>query len=503
MPGDCARTAGKPSVAYAGSAAAPGSPSLALCWDYHPGANAAVKNAIIRVLMQPLQVAILAAGKGKRMHSALPKVLHRLAGKPLLAHVLATARELNPRAICVVEGAGDPLRTRFADNDVVWARQDPPRGTGDALRCALTALPRDGVTLVLFGADPLARAATLREVVAQTQRGALALLTMDLDDPEGYGRVIRLADGRVAAIVEHADTTPEQQKIREINIGIMAAPTVKFATWLAAIDNRNASGEFYLTDVIAQAVRDGTGVTTTSVSSVGEGLGVNSHRDLADLERRYQRVQADALLDAGVALADPARIDVRGTLSCGRDVSIDVGCIFEGHVTLGDNVVIGPHCVIKNVSVAAGTAIAPFSHLEDAQIGAQCRIGPYARIRPATVLADEVHIGNFVEVKASTIGERSKVNHLSYVGDSTVGRDVNVGAGTITCNYDGARKHRTIIEDDVHIGSGTQLVAPLVVGHGATIAAGTTVWKDVPPDALTVNTKAQVARTGWKRPKRG
>jgi bifunctional UDP-N-acetylglucosamine pyrophosphorylase / glucosamine-1-phosphate N-acetyltransferase len=454
-------------------------------------------------MKMPLQIAILAAGKGKRMHSALPKVLHPLGGKPLLAHLLATARAMTPRAICVVDGAGDAVRKRFPDPDLIWARQDPPRGTGDALRCALAALPPDGVTLVLFGADPLAREATLREVVEHAQRGALSLLTIDLDDPSGYGRIVRSADGRVAAIVEHKDATLEQQSIREINTGVMAAPTTAFARWLAVIDNRNSSGEYFLTDVIALAVRDGVAVATTSAASVTEALGVNSQRDLAELERRYQRDQADALLEAGVTLADPARIDVRGTLACGRDVTIDVGCIFEGGVTLGDNVAVGAHCVLRNVNVGNGTAIAPFSHIEDASIGAQCRVGPYARIRPETVLADDVHIGNFVEVKASTIGVRSKVNHLTYVGDSTVGRDVNIGAGTITCNYDGANKHRTIIEDDVHIGSDTQLVAPVTVGRGATIGAGTTVWKDVPPEALAMNEKTQVARSGWKRPKKG
>ncbi len=283
----------------------------------------------------------------------------------------------------------------------------------------------------------------------------------------------------------------------------MAAPTAAFAGWLAALDDHNASGEFYLTDVIALAARDGVPISTTKAPTVTEALGVNSQRDLAELERRFQRAQADALLDAGVTLADPTRIDIRGTLVCGRDVTIDVGCIFEGDVTLGDNVAIGAHCVLSNVSVAAGTAIAPFSHLEEAQIGAQCRIGPYARIRPAALLADEVHIGSFVEIKASNIGERSKVNHLAYVGDSTVGRDVNVGAGTITCNYDGAKKHRTVIEDDVHIGSSTQLVAPVTIGRGATIGAGTTVWKDVPPATLALNTKTQVARSDWQRPKKG
>jgi bifunctional UDP-N-acetylglucosamine pyrophosphorylase / glucosamine-1-phosphate N-acetyltransferase len=453
--------------------------------------------------MQPLQIAILAAGKGKRMHSALPKVLHPLGGKPLLAHVLASARAMDPRAICVVEGAGDAVRRHFPDPDLAWVRQDPPRGTGDALRCALGSLPPDGVTLVLFGADPLARVATLREVVERARYGALSLLTVDLDDPAGYGRIVRSADGTVAAIVEHNEATAEQQAIREVNTGVMAAPTSAFARWLAAIRADNSSGEYFLTDVIALAVRDGVAVTTTSAADASEGLGVNSRRDLAELERRYQRLQADALLDAGVTLADPARIDVRGALSCGRDVTIDAGCIFEGAVTLADGVIIGPHCVIRNAKIGAGTAIAAFSHVDDAQIGARCRIGPYARIRPASVLADEVHVGNFVEIKASALGPRSKANHLSYVGDATVGCDVNIGAGTITCNYDGANKHRTVIEDDVQIGSDTQLVAPVSVGRGATIGAGTTVWKDVSPGMLVINDKTQVARSGWKRPKKG
>jgi len=453
--------------------------------------------------MPPLQIAILAAGKGKRMHSALPKVLHLLAGKPLLAHVLATARALTPRAICIVEGAGDDVRRRFPDTDLVWARQDPPRGTGDALRCALAKLPADGVTLVMFGADPMARAATLEQVIEHAQRGLLSLLTVDLDDPAGYGRIVRSADGTVAAIVEHNEATPEQQEIREINTGVMAAPTVAFARWLAEVRTDNSSGEYFLTDVIAMAVRDGVAVATTTAPDASEGLGVNSRRDLALLERRHQRLQADALLDAGVTLADPERIDVRGTLSCGRDVTIDIGCVFEGTVALGDNAVVGPHCVIRNTKIGAGTEVAAFSHLDGAEVGARCRLGPYARVRPASALADEVHVGNFVEVKASTFGARSKANHLAYVGDTTVGADVNIGAGTITCNYDGANKHRTVIEDDVHIGSDTQLVAPVTVGRGATIGAGTTVWKDVPPGTLVLNEKTQLARNGWKRPRKG
>jgi len=449
-----------------------------------------------------LQIAILAAGEGKRMRSALPKVLHLLGGKPLLAHVLETARRLEPGATCVVYG-DDEVRQRFAEDSLVWARQDPPRGTGDALRCALAALPGDEITLVLYGADPLARAATLQQVVDQAKRGTLSLLTAELDDPAGYGRIVRDGAGRVTGIVEHKDASPAERAIREINTGVMAAPTERLRGWLERIDKRNASGEYYLTDVAALAVRDGIAIATTRAENAIEAMGVNSMRELAELERRYQRLQADVLLDAGVALADPARIDLRGTLECGRDVTIDINCIFEGSVTLGDGVRVGAHCLIRDTTIGAGTAIAPFSQLEDAQIGARCRVGPFARIRPGTSLADEVHIGNFVEVKASSLGARSKANHLSYVGDSMVGRDVNLGAGTITCNYDGAAKHRTVIEDDVQVGSDTQFVAPVTIGRGATIGAGTTVWKDVPPEALVVNEKTQVARSGWKRPKKG
>jgi bifunctional UDP-N-acetylglucosamine pyrophosphorylase/glucosamine-1-phosphate N-acetyltransferase len=452
-------------------------------------------------MQSSLQIAILAAGQGKRMRSALPKVLQPLGGRPLLAHVLATARTLRPRAICVVDGGGQ-VRERFPDADLIWALQDPPRGTGDALRCALAELGPDGVTLVLFGADPLARAETLWQVAERAQQGVLSLLTVELDDPSGYGRIVRGPDGKVAAIVEHKDATPEQRAIKEINTGIMAAPTAAFARWLPKVGDRNASGEYYLTDVIALAVADGIPVETTHPASADETLGINSKRDLAQLERIYQRARADALLDAGVTLADPARIDVRGTLECGRDVTIDVGCIFEGNVALGDEVSVGAHSTLKDVKVGAATTIAPYSHVDGADIGARCRIGPYARIRPGTRFADEVHIGNFVEVKASTLGERSKANHLSYVGDSTVGRDVNIGAGTITCNYDGANKLRTVIEDDVHIGSDTQLVAPVTVGRGATIGAGTTIWRDVEPGVLALNEKTQTSQAAYQRPRK-
>ncbi|TMH02992.1 MAG: bifunctional N-acetylglucosamine-1-phosphate uridyltransferase/glucosamine-1-phosphate acetyltransferase [Betaproteobacteria bacterium] len=412
------------------------------------------------------------------MRSALPKVLHALGGRPLLAHVLATVRTLEPRSICVVY-ADDAVRKSFPDPDLKWALQNPPNGTGDALAQALRVLESDGVTLVLFGADPLASAITLGKVIDCARAGALSLLTIELDDPTGYGRIVRDERGKVVSIAEEKDASTRQRAIREINTGVMAAPTDAFRRWLAKIDNKNSSGEYYLTDVIALK------------------------RDLAELERLYQRAQAGALLDAGVTLADPARIDVRGQLTCGSDVSIDVGCIFEGEVSLADNVVIGAHCVIRNVSVGGGTFVAPFSHIEDAAIGARCRVGPYARIRPGTLLGDEVHIGNFVEIKASAIGVRSKVNHLAYVGDATVGRDVNVGAGTITCNYDGANKHRTVIEDDVHIGSDTQLIAPVTVRQGATIGAGATISKEVPAGQLTISQNKQITIPGWKRPRKG
>ncbi len=453
-------------------------------------------------MQSALQVAVLAAGEGKRMRSPLPKVLHPLGGRPLLAHVLATVRRLEPRSICIVH-AGDTVRKGFPDADLTWALQDPPLGTGDALARALTELPLDGVTLVMFGADPLASAPTLAKVVERARRGALSLLTIELDDPASYGRIVRDGEGRVVAVVEAKDATAGQRAIREINTGVMAAPTESFRRWLARIDNRNASGEYYLTDVIALAVAEGTPVETTQAASVIETLGVNSKRDLARLERLYQHAQADALLDAGVTLADPARVDVRGTLACGSDVSIDVGCIFVGAVKLADRAQIGAYCVLKNVDVGPGTVIAPFTHVEDAVIGAHCRIGPYARIRPATTLADDVHIGNFVEVKASAIGARSKANHLAYLGDATIGRDVNVGAGTITCNYDGVNKHRTVIEDDVHIGSDTQLIAPVIVRQGATIGAGATVRKEVPAGQLTISQNSQVTVPGWKRPRKG
>ncbi len=446
-----------------------------------------------------MNVVILAAGLGKRMHSDLPKVLHPLAGKPLLAHVVATARSLKPGLICIVYGhGGERVRAALAQDDLIWAKQEPQLGTGHALAQALPHLNPKVPTLVLYGDVPLIRAETLRSLCQAAGKGA-ALLTVELDDPHGYGRIIR-SRGAVRRIVEEKDATKAERALREINTGIMVLPTARMKTWLAGLRNKNAQKEYYLTDVIAAAVADKVPVSSTRPGAAWETLGVNSKAQLAELERTFQRNVAAALMQDGVTLADPARIDVRGSLACGRDVAIDVNCVFEGETVLGDGVSVGANCVLSNVKVAAGARIEPFCHLQEADIGARCRIGPYARLRPGTTLAEEVHIGNFVEVKASQIAARSKANHLAYVGDTTVGRDVNIGAGTITCNYDGANKHRTIIEDDVHIGSDTQLVAPVRVGKGATLGAGTTLTKDAPRGALTISRVKQITITGWKRP---
>ena len=448
-------------------------------------------------------IVVLAAGQGKRMHSALPKVLHALAGRPLLAHVLAAARTLGPDRIAVVVGHGaDAVRDAVAAPDVVFVTQDPPRGTGDAVRVALAALPGGGVTVVTFGDVPLVPAAAMQELDALARGGRLALLTARVPDPSGLGRIVRDQAGAVRAIVEEKDATPEQRAIREINTGVLAAPTALLAGWVAALKADNAQREFYLTDIVAMAVADGVPVTALAAADEIDVRGVNDRAQLVALERVVQRRAADALLVAGTWIADPDRFDLRGTLDCGRDVRIDVGCVFEGEVRLADGVEIGAHCVLRDVTVGAGTVIAPFSHLTGATIGARCQIGPYARMRPGAVLAEEVHIGNFVEVKASEIAARSKAGHLAYIGDATIGSDVNVGAGTIVCNYDGAHKHRTVIEDDVFIGSDSQLVAPVTVGRGATLGAGTTLTRDAPAGKLTVSRAKQVTVDGWQRPRK-
>ena len=448
-----------------------------------------------------MNVVILAAGQGKRMRSDLPKVLHPLAGRPLLAHVLATAQALAPRRVCVVYGyGGERVREAIADDSIAWVRQEPQLGTGHALAQALPQLAGGAQTLVLYGDVPLTSAATFARLRAAAGDG-VAVLSVELEDPTGYGRIVR-AGGGVVRIVEEKDASPAERTIREVNTGIMVLPTGRLAGWLGALSRDNAQGEYYLTDVIGLAVRDGVAVRAAHPDAAWETLGVNSKAQLAELERTFQRNASTALMEGGTTLADPARIDVRGRLECGRDVAIDVNCVFEGEVMLGDGVIVGPNCVLRNIRVASGTRIEAFSHLEEAEIGRGCRVGPYARFRPGTRLADDVHIGNFVEVKASEIGAGSKANHLAYIGDTVIGRKVNVGAGTIVCNYDGAHKHRTVIEDEVFIGSDTQLVAPVTVGRGATIAAGTTVWRDVPPGVLALNEKTQQARTGYQRPKK-
>jgi bifunctional UDP-N-acetylglucosamine pyrophosphorylase/glucosamine-1-phosphate N-acetyltransferase len=447
-----------------------------------------------------MNVVILAAGQGKRMHSDLPKVLHPLAGKPLLGHVLDTAREIGATKICVVYGhGGERVRTALDAPDLTWALQEPQLGTGHAVLQAMPAAVPSAPTLILYGDVPLIRTSTLRRLIEAAGRGSLALLTAHLENPKGYGRIVRV-DGAVKRIVEEKDADDAEKAIREINTGILVAPTAALARWLPMLGNRNAQGEYYLTDIVALAVAEGMPVVTAHPDAIWETEGVNSKLQLAALERVHQRTIAERLMEAGVTLADPARFDVRGELICGRDVSIDVNCVFEGRVELDDGVSIGANCVLKNCHIGSGTRIAPFCHIEDAEVGADSIIGPYARLRPGTELGPGVHIGNFVEVKNSTIADSSKANHLAYIGDATIGRRVNVGAGTITCNYDGANKHRTVIEDDVFIGSDTQLVAPVTVGRGATLGAGTTLTRDAPPDQLTVSRAKQMSIPGWKRP---
>jgi len=435
------------------------------------------------------------------MHSALPKVLHRLAGKPIVAHVLDSVRALQPRAIALVIGhGGDAVAAAMAAPDLTFVRQDPPRGTGDAARVALAALPTDGVTLVTLGDAPLVPTAALAALTREAQAGKLAVLTARVPDPHGLGRIIRDAAGNVREIVEERDATATQRAIDEINTGVMAAPTALMRRWVAALKPDNAQSEYYLTDIVGLAVAEGTPVVAQLAADERDVRGINDRAQLAAVERIVQTRRAEALLAAGVALADPARIDIRGELHCGRDVAIDVGCVFEGLVRLGDGVQVGPYCVVRDVAIAAGAQIFPFSHLDGAQVGANARVGPFARLRPGAVLAEDVHIGNFVEVKASTIGVGSKANHLAYIGDATVGRGVNYGAGSITANYDGANKHRTIIEDDASIGSNCVLVAPVTVGRGATVGGGSTVAKDVPAGQLTVARARQTAIPGWQRP---
>lgn len=453
-----------------------------------------------------MNVVILAAGMGKRMQSALPKVLHPLAGKPLLSHVIDTARSLAPSKLCVIYGHGGAAVLKLLDGynashavQIDAAEQVQQLGTGHAVQQAVSLLDDKVPTLILYGDVPLTSAVSLQHLVQAAGSDKLAILTVEQDDPHGLGRIVR-ENGAIVRIVEEKDATPAERAIREINSGIMVAPTAPLKKWLAALSNNNAQGEYYLTDIVAQAVADGVAVTSAHPAAVWEVAGVNSKVQLAQLERIHQNNIAQALLERGVTLLDPARIDVRGELRCGRDVTIDVGCVFEGLVELGDGVRVGANNVIINAKVAAGAHIKPFCHIEDAVVGAASIIGPYARLRPGTVLAEDVHIGNFVEVKNSQIAAHSKANHLAYIGDATIGSRVNVGAGTITCNYDGVNKFRTVIEDDAFIGSDSQLIAPVTVGKGATLGAGTTLSKDAPAGKLTVSRARQVTIDGWTRP---
>ncbi|HTN93620.1 MAG TPA: bifunctional UDP-N-acetylglucosamine diphosphorylase/glucosamine-1-phosphate N-acetyltransferase GlmU [Gallionella sp.] len=451
--------------------------------------------------MAQLNIIILAAGKGTRMYSAKPKVLHLLAGKPLVQHVLDCATALKPQQICVVYGhGGEAVPQAMQQYPAKFVIQEPQLGTGHAVQQAMPQLGDDGKTLVLYGDVPLIQYSTLHQI--QQAGDGLVLLTVNLANPTGYGRIVRNTQGDVLSIVEEKDATVEQREIHEVNTGILLAPTKLLRAWLAKLQNNNSQGEYYLTDVVSMAVQQEVAVHTVQPAHEWEIHGINSKSQLMVLERTWQLVEASRLLVQGVTLADASRIDVRGKLSCGRDVEIDVGCVFEGEVSLGDNVKVGAYTMIRDSSIAAGTAILPYSHIDSSIVGAGCHIGPYARLRPGTRLQNGVHIGNFVEIKNSEIADDSKANHLSYIGDSMIGSRVNIGAGTITCNYDGANKHRTNIEDDVFIGSDTQLIAPVTVGRGATIAAGTTVWKDAPAGQLTLNEKIQSSKPGWKRPKK-
>lgn len=448
-----------------------------------------------------MEVVILAAGQGKRMRSVLPKVLQPIAGKPMLAHVLAAARALEASRICVVYGhGGEVVRERLDATDLAWARQEPQLGTGHAVQQALPHLSSQGMALVLYGDVPLIGVATLQRLVGAAGVASLGLLTVTLDNPTGYGRIVRDEAGRVLRIVEEKDATDAQRAIREVNTGILVAPVECLRNWLGRVGNDNAQGEYYLTDIIGMAVAEGVEIVTVQPDAVAETLGVNSKPQLAELERLHQSMIARRLMDDGVTLIDPARIDVRGELRCGRDVEIDVNCVFEGSVVLGDGVRIGANCVIRDTVIGAGTRVAPFSHLDNTLMGEDCIIGPYARTRPGTRLGKDVHVGNFVEIKNSTVADHSKANHLAYVGDADIGQRVNIGAGTITCNYDGVNKYRTVIEDDVFIGSDTQLVAPVRVGRGATLGAGTTLTKDAPAEQLTVSRAKQLSIAGWKKP---
>src|SRR5689334_4582912 len=455
-----------------------------------------------------LDIVIMAAGKGTRMKSSLPKVLHRLAGRALVAHVADAALRMQARKVVVVTGHGanegeTALAQSFAEAPIEFARQVPQLGTGHAVQQAQPHLDDDGITVVLSGDVPLIGADTLQGLIAASAGRRLALLTIEIDDPSGYGRIVRDGEG-VQAIVEHKDATPEQHGIREVYSGVMAVPTRLLKPWLARLDNKNAQGEYYLTDIVRLATVDGVAVVAHRTDDALQVAGVNDPMQLAQLERAFQRRQADALMLQGVRLTDPSRFDLRGTLACESDVEIDVNCVFEGAVSLGADVRIGANCVIANARIETGAVIHPFTHIDGEQagvtVGAGALVGPFARLRPGARLGAEVRIGNFVEVKNSTLAAGAKANHLAYLGDATVGQRVNYGAGSITANYDGANKHRTIIGDDVHVGSNCVLVAPITIGAGGTIGGGSTVTKSTEPGALTISRARQTSFPNWQRP---
>ena len=451
-----------------------------------------------------LSVLILAAGKGTRMKSVLPKVMQPLANRPLLAHVLKTAPDLQSVKTMVVYGhGGDVVRRYFEADELGWVLQAEQKGTGHAVQVALPQLPATGKTLILYGDVPLTSVSTLQILMNQVRdEQTMGLLSVHLENPTGYGRIVRNAEGQVQRIIEQKDATESEKAIREVNTGILCVPNRHLHHWLPQLGNNNSQGEYYLTDIIAMAVADGVGVRTSHPAYAWEVEGVNDKLQLAALERVYQRQQAETLMKAGVTLLDPDRIDVRGQLSCGMDVEIDVNVIFEGEVSLGDNVRIGANCVLKNCSLGEGAIIRPHSIIEDAVIGQRVQVGPFARIRPGSELADDVHIGNFVEVKNSRFDQGAKANHLAYVGDADVGARANIGAGTITCNYDGAFKHRTVIGDDAFIGSNSSLIAPVTVGEGATTGAGSAISRDVPAGSLAVARGLQRNIEQWSRPRK-
>ncbi|MDX2413232.1 MAG: bifunctional UDP-N-acetylglucosamine diphosphorylase/glucosamine-1-phosphate N-acetyltransferase GlmU [Woeseiaceae bacterium] len=448
----------------------------------------------------PLSVIILAAGQGTRMRSDLPKVLQPLAGKPLLAHVLDTAQQLGADDVCVVYGhGGDTVPGRFPGKELRWSLQAQQLGTGHAVQQGMPETPDENRVLILFGDVPLLTAATLERLLKQTPDNELAVLSVDMDDPSGYGRIVR--DGEhVVGLVEQKDASEAELAIAEINTGVMLCPAEPLKRWLKNLGNDNAQGEYYLTDVIAMAVRDGTGVKGIKADSWVEVMGINDKKQLAEAERALQARLVDELMAQGVGFADPARVDIRGKLTCGKDVFIDINAVFEGHVTLGDGVHIESNNLVRDSKLGAGTVVHSNCHIENSTTGDNCEIGPFARMRPGAALANNVKVGNFVEIKKSTIADGSKINHLSYIGDSEVGTGVNVGAGTITCNYDGANKHKTTIGDNVFIGSGVNLVAPVEIGKGATIGAGSTITKPAPDDQLTIERSKQITIKGWKKP---